>query len=57
MVKINTKKLGLKKPVFVKVTVKKIKLADMMMNKLLKLGIEQDMLIQSVTINGTWQDN
>ena len=35
MVKINTKKLGLKKPVFVKVTVK-------MMNKLLKLGIEQD---------------
>lgn len=42
MVKINTKKLGLKKPVFVKVTVKKIKLADMMMNKLLKLGIEQD---------------
>ena len=40
MVKINTKKLGLKKPVFVKVTVKKIKLADMMMNKLLKLGIE-----------------
>lgn len=42
MVKINTKKLGLKKPVFVKATVKKIKLADMMMNKLLKLGIEQD---------------
>ncbi|NME25118.1 hypothetical protein HF867_09745 [Lactobacillus salivarius] len=42
MVKINTKKLGLNKPVFVKVTVKKIKLADMMMNKLLKLGIEQD---------------
>lgn len=42
MVKINTKKLGLKKPVFVKVIVKKIKLADMMMNKLLKLGIEQD---------------
>lgn len=42
MVKINTKKLGLKKPVSVKVTVKKIKLADMMMNKLLKLGIEQD---------------
>ena len=42
MVKINTKKLGLKKPVFVKVTDKKIKLADMMMNKLLKLGIEQD---------------
>ena len=42
MVKINTKKLGVKKTVFVKVTVKKIKLADMMMNKLLKLGIEQD---------------
>lgn len=34
--------MPLKKPVFIKVTVKKIKLADMMMNKLLKLGIEQD---------------
>ena len=39
-IRINTKPLGLKKPIFVEQSVKNVKLANEMMNKMLKLGIE-----------------
>lgn len=41
-IKINTKKLGLKRPVFIEQSVKNVKLANLMMNKFLKLNIEQE---------------
>lgn len=41
-IRINTKPLGLKKPIFVEQSVKNVKLANEMMNKMLKLGIEQE---------------
>ena len=44
-IRINTKPLGLKKPIFVEQSVKNVKLANEMMNKMLKLGIEQEKVV------------
>lgn len=44
-VRINTKALGLKKPIFIEQSVKNVKLANEMMNKMLKLGIEQEKVV------------
>ena len=41
-VRINTKALGLKKPIFIEQSVRNVKLANEMMDKMLKLGIEQE---------------
>ncbi len=44
-IRINTKPLGLKKPIFVEQSVKNVKLANEMMDKMLKLGIEQEKVV------------
>lgn len=41
-VRINTKALGLKKPIFIEQSVRNVKFANEMMDKMLKLGIEQE---------------
>lgn len=41
-VRINTKALGLKKPIFIEQSVRNVKLANEIMNKMLKLGIEEE---------------